>query len=744
MIKVMKKLLIVESPAKIKTITKFLGKDFTIMSTLGHIKDLPQRKLGIELGPPIELSYEVLEGKNKVIQDINKQAKVSQEIYLAPDPDREGELIAWHIGQEVKRVAKKGTPVYRIAFNEITEGAIKDALSNPSHVDEKKVAAQQARRALDRWVGYEVSPILWRKIKKGLSAGRVQSVALKLIVNREQEIRDFKQEEYWSIDTDFKHKNGLIHAPLTHINNKKIDIKNQKAAEKIALDIPKNTYSITDIQDKERKKNPAPPFMTSTIQQTAYNRLGFAVKKTMQIAQQLYEGVNVNGETIALITYMRTDSLRISDVAIKSSRDFIKKNFGNSYLPEKAHVYVKGKKAQDAHEAIRPIDINKTPDILKKFLSPDEAKLYTLIWQRFVASQMSAARYAQRQVTISGGTYTFKVTGSSILFDGFLKIYLDEDEKEKKIQLPTELNTKDLVLFEKLEKKQHFTQPPARYTEASLVKEMEKEGIGRPSTYANILGTIRKRDYTNLDEKKQFAPTALGEEVTNILEKNLPKIMNIKFTALMEEDLDKIAEGTMERDALLTEFYSEFKNDLDKFLETKHTKQVTPTSLACPTCGKPLVIRTGKAGQFVGCTGFPTCKFTSNFTQQEDGSVILVKPEPLKTLDEKCPLCNKPLQERRGRYGLFVACSGYPTCKYVQQQKAPFKCPLCAGDVVQKTWRGGKFWGCSQYPACTFAVFGDIENTPCPVCNIPFLVKKVDKAGQVILYCSNKKCSYKK
>jgi DNA topoisomerase-1 len=441
---------------------------------------------------------------------------------------------------------------------------------------------------------------------------------------------------------------------------------------------------------------------------------------------------------------MRTDSLRISDTALTQARAFIKKQYGDNYLPPKAVVYAKSAKAQDAHEAIRPIDVEYTPDTINKYLTSDEARLYTLIWQRFVASQMNSALYAQRQVVMKGGAFTFKVTGSTLLFDGFLKLYIIEDEeKEKKIALPAGIKEHDPLTLTKLDTQQHFTQPPARYIEASLVKTLEKEEIGRPSTYASILGTIRKREYTTLDEKKQFVPTPLGTEVTGLLEKNLPKIMNIKFTALMEKDLDKIADGEMERDALLTEFYQEFSQDLVKFAETKYRKTVIPTNLLCPECNKELVIRTGKAGEFVGCTGFPECKFTSNFTKAEDGTITLVKAEQLKILDELCPQCGKPLQERRGKYGPFIACTGYPECKYIYQPKAPFTCPQCNHDVIQKSWRGGKFWGCSTYPKCRFAVFGDIELTPCPQCHAPFLVKKVSKDGHVSLSCWKKECGYK-
>ncbi|KKP94763.1 MAG: topoisomerase protein [candidate division TM6 bacterium GW2011_GWE2_36_25] len=741
----MKKLLIVESPAKIKTISKFLGPDFKIMSTLGHVKDLPQRELGIELGTPIKIDYVPLVGKKKVIDDIVKQAKVSEEIYLAPDPDREGEIIAWHIGEEIAKKVKNKDHIHRITFNEITQPAIVEALKNQTTVDMKKVAAQQARRVLDRWVGYEVSPILWRKIQKGLSAGRVQSVALKLIVDREKEIKGFKTEEYWTIEGLFSHKKEQFSATLTHIDKKKVEIKNKEQSDTICESLKKESFSISSIEDKERKKNPLPPFMTSSLQQAAYNRLGFPVKKTMQIAQKLYEGVQLGDGTVALITYMRTDSLRLSETALKQARSFIKENFGNDYLPSKAQVYAKGKKAQDAHEAIRPIDVTKAPQQIAHSLSADEAKLYTLIWQRFVASQMMPAVYAQRKVTLQGGKFIFNVTGSTLIFDGFLKIYfVEDDEKEEKVKLPGDLKEKDSVILKKIDPKQHFTQPPPRYTEGSLVKTLEKEGIGRPSTYATILSTIRKREYTELDKKKHFVPTPLGIKVTDMLEINLPKIMNLQFTALMEEDLDKIADGEMDRDKLLHEFYGEFSKDLDKFLGHKH--KVEETDITCPQCKEhKLVIRFGKAGEFAGCAGFPACKFTSNFIREDDGSITLVEAEKPKTVELTCPQCGKQLEERMGKYGKFIACPGYPECKYIHKEKANFKCPTCKkGDVVKKSWRGGTFWGCDNYPKCRFAIFGDIEETPCPQCNMPFLVKKTDKDGTVTIYCWNKECNYKK
>lgn len=737
-----KKLLIVESPAKIKTISKFLGRDFKIMSTIGHIKDLPSKSLGVTMGDPIEIEYVVLDDKDKVIADICKQASTSSEIYLAPDPDREGEIIAWHIGEEIKKVAPKGSEIHRITFNEITKPAIVESLEHPSTIDMEKVAAQQARRVLDRWVGYEVSPILWTKIMKGLSAGRVQSVALKLICDREEAIRKFKPEEYWSIHGEFKQGKAKIDADLAQINKKAFKIKSEKEANKVLDEVKKTDFEVTSIQDKTRAKKPLAPFMTSTLQQAAYNRLGFSVKKTMTVAQRLYEGLPLQDKAtpVALITYMRTDSLRISDTAIKQSRGYIKKEYGDDYLPKTSNVYEKKKaaKAQDAHEAVRPIDVSLTPEKVSKYLPADAAKLYKLIWQRFVACQMTPAQYAQRQVNIEGGKYLFRVTGSTLIFDGFLKVYnVEEDEKEKKAKIPKELEAGKPIDHVKSEGKQHFTQPPPRFSEATLVKELEKEGIGRPSTYATILSTIQARNYTALDTKKRFSPTELGMQVTKMLVENLPHIINEKFTAGMEEQLDKIESGEVERDKLLKNFHKSFSQDLITFKGTdKGKKQLEPTDIKCTKCkAHNLVIRFGKAGEFLGCPGYPDCDFTSNFERLEDGTIQLVKTEKPKLLDIKCPECSKPLRNMIGRFGPFISCSGYPACKYIHQEIAKFPCPEDGGKVGKRSWKGKTFWGCKNYPKCRFVIFSDIEETACKKCKSPYFLKHVDKEGNTNLIC---------
>lgn len=678
----MKKLIIVESPSKIKTITKFLGAAYKIMSTMGHIKDLPQKKLGISMDNGITLDYVPLENKEKVIADIQNAAKKATDIYLAPDPDREGEMIAWHIAQEIKKAKASGI-IHRISFNEITKPAIEDALKHPSTIDEPKVHAQQARRVLDRWVGYQVSPILWRKVARGLSAGRVQSVALRLVCEREREIQAFVPEEYWTIDGIFQHDTNDFKARLSHISGKKAVIKNEKRATEIKKSLPSIDFTISKIKDSERTKNPTPPFMTSTLQQAAYNQLGFSVQRTMQLAQKLYEGVPLeDAQTpVALITYMRTDSLRLSETSIKQMRSYIKKQFDADYLPSKSRVYSKATKGQDAHEAIRPVDVNRTPESIAPYIDDSLLKLYRLIWNRSVACQMASAKYAQRQVTIIGAPYTFTATGSTLLFDGFSKLYnIEEDEKEKTetVKIPATLKEKEQVALSKIEDKQHFTQPPARYTEASLVKKMEKEGIGRPSTYQTILKRIQERAYTELDKRKRFVPTDLGFTVTDLLVQYFPKIMDVKFTAHMEEDLDKIAQNELDRDKLLKEFYEDFSQKVKAFGGIESQRKAERTDLLCPKCKEGnLLIRAGRSGEFLGCERFPDCRYTSNFERDAEGNIkILPKKTPEELAEERkknettiaCPRCEKNhLMIRHGRNGAFLGCKGYPKCRYTAQ-----------------------------------------------------------------------------
>ncbi len=738
------KLLIVESPAKIKTISKFLGKDFTIMSTYGHVKDLPPKKTGVEIvDNKIVLEYVPIKDKNKTIKDICNNAKYVSEVYLASDPDREGEIISWHIGQEIEKKFKDKSKIYRITFNEITKPAVVDAINNKSIINIDMVNAQQARRVLDRWVGYEVSPILWKKIAKGLSAGRVQSVAVLLICKREEEIVSFKPEEWWSIHGLFALNKSKIDAELFKINKKTFKLTNEKDAKKALEEIKKENYSISKITEKKRLKNPLPPFMTSTLQQDAYNKLGFSVDKTMSVAQKLYEGIPLadKNQPEALITYMRTDSLRISDTAIKTTRDFITKKFDIKYLPKTVKSYSK-KGAQDAHEAIRPINVELTPEFISKYLTQDQTKLYSLIWKRFVACQMTAAEYFQRQVLLEGKKYLFKASGSTLMFDGFLKVYMVEEDNEKIVKIPKDITEKDPAKLKKVDPKQHFTQPPPRYSEATLVKELEKQGIGRPSTYAAIMFTILKRKYV-IKEKKRYMPTELGKRVDEMLRKNLPDIINVTFTARMEEDLDKIAEGELKRDKVLIEFYKKFKKDLEAFGGKSTKKEALQTKLKCPKCKSPLLIRFGRTGEFVGCSKYPECKFTSNFEKDEAGEIKLAAAPKEEAVDIKCPNCGKALVRKIGRYGPFLTCPGYPECKYIHQDALKMPCPQCGNKIVKRKWRGGSFWGCSNYPKCKFAIFGDVEERTCPKCKkSKYLLIKKDKEQNIIYKCPEKDCDY--
>jgi DNA topoisomerase-1 len=745
-----RKLIIVESPAKIKTISKFLGKDFKIMSTVGHIIDLPERKLGItrdEKTKKITIDYVVIKDKKDIIKDICKQAQESSEIFLASDPDREGEIISWHIGQEIEKVFSDPERIHRITFNEITKDAIMQAISNKGDVNVDMVNAQQARRILDRWVGYEVSPILWKKIAKGLSAGRVQSVALLLVCKRDAEINAFKPEESWSVHALFKTPEGEFLAELSKISGKAVDLKNKEAADKLLEKLTKSlAYVVSKITDKKRAKNPTPPFMTSTLQQDAYNKLGFSVDKTMKVAQHLYEGVPLADKNSpeALITYMRTDSLRISDTAMTAVRGYIKKEFGDEYLPKSANNYGK-KGAQDAHEAIRPIDVRMTPDFLKKYLGKDEAKLYELIWKRFVASQMTPAEYFQRQVLVESAPYTFRATGSTLIFDGFLKVYLvEDDESEGAVKIPKDIKEGLAVKCAKLDPKQHFTQPPPRYTEATLVKELEKQGIGRPSTFVATISTILKRGYVD-KETKRFIPTELGKAVNEMLVKNLPDIINVTFTAKMEEDLDKIAQGEADRDDVLNTFYEKFSKDLEVFGGKEVSRKAVQVDMECPDCKSPLVVRFSRNGEFLGCSKFPECKFTSSFTRSEDGKIVLSdESEQSQGVDIKCPNCSRQLVKKIGRFGPFLSCPGYPDCKYIHQESLKMPCPKCGNKLLKRRWKGGTFWGCAGYPTCNFSIFGAVQDEACPKCKSPYLLIVKDKDGNTTFSCPDKACGFSK
>src|SRR6516162_2143687 len=675
-----KSLVIVESPAKANTINKYLGKDFVVKASLGHVKDLPKSKLGVDIEHDFEPVYDVIPGKEKVIRDLRTAAKSADRILLAADPDREGEAICQHL-TEILDGSK--AEVFRVMFNEITPKAIRAAVDNPGRINQHVVDAQQARRILDRLVGYQISPLLWDKVRRGISAGRVQTVALRLIVEREREIQAFTPEEYWSIIAKLEgHEPPQFEARLAKIKGKTAEVKNQAEADHILGVVKTSDFLVESVVTKEKKRNPVPPFTTSKLQQDAARRLRFTVKKTMMVAQRLYEGIELGDEgRIGLITYMRSDSTRVSDEALEMVRSYISDVYGGPYLPEKAVFYKSKKDAQDAHEAIRPTFVGRRPDDLKAFLSEDELKLYRLIWTRFVASQMNHAVYDQTTVDISVKDYTFRASGRVMKFDGFLAVYeesADEDAKplepddEQDITLPPLKQGEKLKLID-ITPKQHFTEPPPRYTEASLVKTLEEKGIGRPSTYATILTTIQDREYV-LKEQGKFKPTELGTVVTDMLVKHFEDIFDLQYTARMEEELDEVEEGKMTWVEALDEFYKKFEKDLKRASKNMENlkRQEIPTDEVCEKCGSPMVIKWGQFGRFMACSGYPECKNTKEIATEEapkEGDTAPdAEPEP-------CENCGKPMTLKRGRFGQFLACTGYPECKTTRKLAPGTKTP---------------------------------------------------------------------
>ena len=685
-----KKLLIVESPAKAKTIQKYLGKDFIVKASMGHVIDLPEKEFGVDIEKGFKPKFVTIKGKDKILKDIKEAAKKSSEIYLATDPDREGEAISWHIANALKRIKKDN--IFRVRFHEITRKAIQEAVKNPDRIDENKVYAQHARRILDRIVGYTISPLLSRKFKRALSAGRVQSVALRLICDREEEIRNFVPREYWTVEGTFKKENVEFPSKLWSVDGKKLgkfDIPDEKTAKDLVERVKEADFKVIKVERKERKRKPLPPFITSTLQQEASKRFGFPAKLTMQIAQQLYEGIDLGNERVGLITYMRTDSTRVSEEAVREVRTFIKEEIGKEYLPVRARNYEarKPSSAQDAHEAIRPTSVYRTPESVKPYLSPEQFKLYDLIWRRFVASQMKDAVFNTVSVDIEGNGLTFRSTGSTLKEEGFLKVYPIEFEEK----LLPDLTEGENVEPVEIKGVQHFTEPPPRYTEGTLVKALEEEGVGRPSTYATIISNIIQRGYVE-KEKQKLKPTELGEFINSLLKKLFPKVVDVKFTASVEEELDKIEEGVKNWRELLSEFYfGEFKELLDRAKEELKGLKGEEIGRTCPECGAPLLKIHGRYGTFIACSNYPRCKYKES-----------LKSEPEKT-GEKCPECGADLVIKSGRYGRFIACSNYPQCKYT----APItygKCPKCGiGDVVERRSKKGKrFYGCSRYPECDY------------------------------------------
>ena len=757
-----KSLVIVESPAKAKTLGKYLGRDYQVKASVGHVVDLPKSKLGVDVTKGFAAEYQVIQGKAKVIEELRKAAKDKEHIYLASDPDREGEAIAWHLAEKLD---KKGKKVHRILLNEITKKAVQEAIENPTDLNRDRYEAQATRRILDRLVGYQISPLLWKKVRRGLSAGRVQSVAVRIITEREREIQAFVPEEYWSIVANLEGQTPPpFEARLAKVADKRVDnktfrIANEAEAKEILEHLDNADWIVSKVEKRDRRRNPAPPFITSRLQQEASRKLGYAPSRTMGIAQRLYMGVELGEEgSVGLITYMRTDSPRISPEMTTAARTYINDTYGEQYVPEKPNAYRSSKTAQEAHEAIRPTSLENTPEKVAQYLSREELNLYTLIWNRFMASQMSPALFEQTSVDIAANACTFRASGQVMRFDGFLRVYMegkddkttdDEDDDEK--QLPS-LNEGDRLKLLQLTPNQHFTQPPPRFTQATLIKELEEKGIGRPSTYASIMGTIINKDYVEEDEQRRLRPTSLGMLVTDLLVESFPDILNAEFTAGMEEVLDKIEDGQEDWKKAMERFYQPFSADLERAeKEMRDVKGVgEPTDIACPKCedGK-MTIRWGRNGEFLACSNYPECKSTSNFTRDDQGNVVPQKEEE-ETTDEVCEKCGKPMQFRFSRYGKFLGCSGYPECKNVKKtgKSAPISlgvtCPDCnEGDIQQKSSRRGKiFYSCSRYPKCSFALWDRPITEPCPQCQAPFVVEKTTKRTGTTRRCFREECDY--
>ncbi len=739
----MKSLLIVESPAKVKTLGKFLGKKFAIKASVGHVKDLPRKELGVDIENNLSPTYVVIEGKEKVLNELKKAARNADRVFLGPDPDREGEAIAWHIAEELNGASSD--KIFRVEFNEITEKAVTEAIRHPRKINMNLVDAQQARRILDRLVGYKLSPLLWRKVRRGLSAGRVQSVALRLVVDREREIQAFRPEEYWSITATLQGKEPPpFDARLFHINGKKAEVKNESEAARIVEDTEGKSFIVKKIEKKKRRRSPAPPFITSTLQQEASRKLRFTAKKTMLVAQQLYEGIELGDEgSTGLITYMRTDSVRVSAEAQQEARALIRGEFGREYLPQKPPVYKSKKSSQDAHEAIRPTSLLRPPAAVRKYLTRDQYNLYKLIWNRFVASQMHHALLEQTSVDIEAGKYTFRATGTVVKFPGFMKLYTESGDNggEDEGLLPP-LSEGDVLAKIAITPKQHFTQPPPRFSEASLVRELEAKGIGRPSTYATILSTIQDRKYTEKTEGR-FKPTELGIIVSDLLVERFPELMDYNFTAKMESNLDRIEEGGLRWVDIVMDFYRPFDHDLEEAMKIqgKVKPQDIPTEHVCEKCGSPMVIKWGRHGRFIACTGYPGCKNTMPFENRNgDGRA---KAADAQETDEKCEKCGSPMVLKSGKFGRFLACSKYPECKTTKAIGIGVRCPEDGGEIVERrTKRGKVFFSCGNYPACKFAIWYRPVDRTCPECGAAILVEKRTKKGEYIA-CIKKECGYR-
>ena len=738
-----KALVIVESPAKSKTIKKILGDGYQIEASFGHVRNLPDNVLGFDVNNDFKPTYVVIPEKKKVVTKLNDLAKRSDKIYLASDPDREGEAIAWHVRELLQVPDDK---VFRIEFNEITPKAVKYAVEHSRQIDMDKVKAQQTRQILDKLVGYKLSPVLWKQLGNyRLSAGRVQSVALRMICEREEEIEAFIPQEYWSIHTIMDKDGKLFEAEVNKYKNKKIEIKNEEEANKIKefLLNPETEFIVDKVTKKETKRKPTAPFITSTLQRAASSKLGFGVSKTMQVAQKLYEGIEIEGTPVGLITYMRTDSVRISDDAHEMAKSFILQNYGEKYYPATTNVYVKGKQnVQDAHEAIRPSYPERTPESIKQYLQPDQYKLYKLIWDKFMSSQMAPAEIANKTIDIKAGDYNLKAGTSKILFDGFLKLYNDaeEDEKDADAKIP-DLEQGDKVKCKEITPKQHFTQPPPRYNEASLVKALEEHGIGRPSTYATIITVIQTRKYVEKKDKALY-PTLLGRTVCKQLVNQFANIMDYKFTAGMEEKLDKIAEKKAVWNVVLKEFYTPFMEVVNSVMKTAQ-KVVIESDKKCPNCGKVMLVKTSRFGtQFLGCSGYPECKTIISLNNSVELDDVEGEGKEQQTVDEKCEKCGSEMVMKVGPYGKYLECK---ECKNRKKyiRSTGVKCPKCGeGTIIEKKSKYGKiFFGCNRYPECSYALWDEPTGNKCPECG-ELLVKKVTKNGNFEV-CSSRTCSFK-
>jgi DNA topoisomerase I len=755
-----KPLVVVESPTKIRTIKKYLGNDYNVVATVGHIKDLPAKEIGIDIEDGFKPMYRAIPGKQKVIASIKSSAGNTLDIYLAPDPDREGEAIAWHAAEILK---KEGRRFYRVLFHELTQPAILKAMAHPEPLNKDKYEAQQARRILDRLVGYQVSPLLWRKVKGSLSAGRVQSVAVRIICERERAIQKFLPEEYWSITTQLKTRAvdqdvPAFDAKLVKKDGEKLAIPNEGSAAAIVEELRRQTFNVAAVVKKTVKKNPQPPFITSKLQQEAIRKLRFSAKKTMLIAQQLYEGVDLGpGEPVGLITYMRTDSTRIADEAAREAIEWVRRTHGEAFA-DQPRFYENRKKVQDAHEAIRPTSVFNTPEKLAPFLSKDQLALYQLIWRRFVASQMHPALIDQNSVSIQAGRYTLTVTGSTVKFQGFMLVYqtVDEEAESSRKQQPLPLLAEGEILdLLDIVPKQHFTQPPPRFSEASLVKELEENGIGRPSTYAAILSTIREKGYVEL-VKGYFHPSELGFIVNDLLVANFPEVFDVEFTAKMEDNLDRVETAELDALTVLNSFYGPFKEKLgsaeEQMLSVKGVG--IATDLTCPQCHQHrLHIKMGRNGHFLACSGYPECSYSRDYVRDEKGRIQPVDPIRETATDKKCPVCSQPMVIKRGKYGEFLACSGFPKCSHTESingqangKSIGVACPEpgCTGEIVEKKSKRGKtFYGCSRYPECKFATWDKPVAKPCPACGAPYLMEKTSKREGTYLACANMECRYR-